>query len=510
MKFHPGGMLALAKKAWGEEYEVRIAIGAEGAPPPFALSGGLAVVDVKGPLKNHRHPCWDSYEAIVERVGAALAEGQAERVVMRIDSPGGDVDGCFDAARALRAMAKKAGKPLEAYADGMAASAAYALACAATGRILVSSTSTVGSIGIIEGMRSQVAADRAMGQDFVLVASGEHKADGNPHVPITDKAVANLQAQVDSMADLFFDLVEELRGFPAEKARALEARMLFGEQAVGAGLADAVITWSSLAHAVPSAHSGAGADMAAKAMNLRQHMAWAAEHGDDEEKETAKKCLALFEEGEDDDEEKKEPEKKEGKAEGKKAEAEPKEKEEKEAKAEAEPEKKEAKKAEAGEEKEEKAEGKKAAAMSGMAARLQALEAAHQEREDAIKRAAMMATRPDLAPEVVAWLDAEPLETVARALKTLPKGKALASPRQAAAASQAMGTRGAGHIGDPADVSFAPDDVSGFIARKMGVEVAGPGIKNTGKALELGFMTPEQARDFLTKRASANSAAGGK
>lgn len=526
MHFRPMGMLALARKAWGEEYEVAIVVSAAGAPAPFAKVGDLAVVDIKGPLVNHKHPAWDSYEAILERADAAFDDQEVKRVCMRINSPGGDVDGCFDAARRLRFLAKFHGKELIAYADGQAASAAYALACAAD-RIVLSSTSTVGSIGIIEGLRDQTLRDRAMGENFVIVTSGAHKADGNPHVAITEKAVKNLQGQVDGMADLFFELVEELRGFPAEKARALEARMLFGEQAVGAGLADEVSTWSTLAHEpVPMAQSGPGeSPMTAKAMNLRQHMAWAAEHGDDEEKEMAKRCLSALAEGEGD--EGAPPEKKKEEAEGKKASAEG-EGEGKKAKAEGEGEGKKASAEGEGEGKKAKAEGegegkkaaveeKEAKAKAGdgdgdeddkpegkkaqaLAARVQALEAENYAREQSTRRAALMASRPDLAAEVVAWLDSEPIGVVERAIKTLPKGKGPSSVTRPAAASQAMPVRASGHTGDPDDVSFVPEDQAGFIARKMGVEPPPPGVKNTGRALELGFMSSDDARAFLDKK----------
>jgi ClpP class serine protease len=545
MSFDHPGMLALAKKAWGAEHQITIKVSAEvDGPkaftpgPAFTRTEDMAIVDIpeRGrppPLVNRKHPVWDSYEGILERVASAFADTLTKRVCLRVNSPGGDVDGCFDAARALRAMRVSHDKELVAWVDGQAASAAYALSCGAD-RILLSSTSTVGSIGIIEGLRDQTVLDRATGQNFVIVASGEHKSDGNPHVAITEKAVANLKAQVDGMADLFFDLVEELRGFPAEKARALEARMLFGEQAVGAGLADEVTTWSALAHeAVSTAQPGAGVNMGAKAMNLRQHMAWAAEHGDDEEKEMAKRCLSALEEGEGDEgapPEKKKEDKKasasaESEGEGKKAaksgeEPPEKKKEEKEAKAKAESEgegKKAAAEEPKKEEKEAKAsksegegEGKKAQAASALAARVQALEAENYAREQGIKRAALMASRPDLAPEVVAWLDAEPIGVVERAIKTLPKGKARAAVTGPATASQTMGTRAAGHTGDPADASHVPDDESGFIARKMGLEVPGKGIVNTGKSLEMGFMTPEQAKAFLDKKMKPAGAPGAK
>lgn len=513
------GMQAIAPKAWGEEFEIKMRVDEAAPPPPFNRVGPLAVVDVSGPLVHRSHWAWDSYEGIVARVAAAF-DSDAEAVVMRIDSPGGDVEGCFDAARTLRALAAKQTKPLLAFADGMAASAAYALACAAS-RIIVSPTSSVGSIGIIEGMRDQTVADAAMGQRFAIIASGEHKADGNPHVPITEKALANLQSQVDGMAQLFFGLVEELRGFPAAKAKALEARMLFGANAVAAKLADEVLAWSSLAHGtVPkSAHVGPAKPAArskGKAMNLQQHVAWAAEHGDDEEKEAAKKCLAALDGDGDGDgkDEKKDGDGEKDKAEGKKAEAEPEKRVEKAEgkKAEAEEKKADAK-SKAGYEKEDEkeAEGKKAHAAHAdtlaLAARVHRLEAEKAEQADAEARAALLAKRPDFAPEIVATLAKASIAQLEEAVKTWPRiGSKLG---QAAAASQATGTRGRaqdGHTSIYEDRPLSALSEGEYILRKMGGELELEGIADQGRALSLGPMTPAQASAFLKKRSAEKGA----
>jgi ClpP class serine protease len=507
------GMQAIAPKAWGEEFEIKMRVDEAAPPPPFNRVGPLAVVDVSGPLVHRSHWAWDSYEGIVARVAAAF-DSDAEAVVMRIDSPGGDVEGCFDAARTLRALAAKQTKPLLAFADGMAASAAYALACAAS-RIIVSPTSSVGSIGIIEGMRDQTVADAAMGQRFAIIASGEHKADGNPHVPITEKALANLQSQVDGMAQLFFGLVEELRGFPAAKAKALEARMLFGANAVAAKLADEVLAWSSLAHGtVPkSAHVGLAKPAArskGKAMNLKQHMAWAAEHGDDEEKEAAKKCLAALDGDGDGKDEKKDGDGEKDKAEGKKAEAEPEKRVEKAEgkKAEAEEKKADAK-SKAGYEKEDEkeAEGKKAHAAHAdtlaLAARVHRLEAEKAEQADAEKRSALLAKRPDFSPEIVATLAKASIAQLEEAVKTWPRiGSKLGN---AAAASQATGTRGRAQGGAPSihdDRPLSNMTEAQFIDRKMGFEVELEGITETERGLSLGPMTPAQAQAFLKNRSA--------
>ncbi len=138
----------------------------------FEAHGSVAVVDIRGPLTQHRSPelPWDSYDAIKVRVADAIAS-PARAVVLRISSPGGEVGGCFELSRDLRALAAKSGKQLIAYADGMAASAAYALACSAS-QIFTASSSNVGSIGVAQIHVDTTVLDRAMGLTFNVVVSG--------------------------------------------------------------------------------------------------------------------------------------------------------------------------------------------------------------------------------------------------------------------------------------------------------------------------------------------------
>src|SRR5262245_3946808 len=93
------------------------------------VEGPFAVVDVVGPLVHHFAYGLDSYDAIGARVRQACASSASE-VVLRIDSPGGDVYGIFELAREVRSVCAAAGKRLCAYISGAGASAAYALACA--------------------------------------------------------------------------------------------------------------------------------------------------------------------------------------------------------------------------------------------------------------------------------------------------------------------------------------------------------------------------------------------
>lgn len=235
-RFEQQGLLAIAPTAFMGMFV------APPAPPerPVLVSGDLALVDVTGPLAHHAGGWEDSYDSIVDRVTAALAAADVTRVVMVIDSPGGVMHGAFDAARTLRERARAAGKPLLAWIRGDGCSAAYALACAAE-NIQVSASSCIGSIGVLVARLDQTAADSAMGVAYTMFQSGQRKPYGNPHVRVSPGEFATAQAQVDALAEVFFDTVSALRpSLSADALRALEAGIFVGAEAVRMGLADGV------------------------------------------------------------------------------------------------------------------------------------------------------------------------------------------------------------------------------------------------------------------------------
>lgn len=218
-------------------------VGPAPRPAPFALAGDVAVVTVEGPLSQRAWSCWmfrgDGYDAIVDRARAAFADPQARGVVLRLDSPGGEVAGCFEAVRALRAMARNAGKPLVAYVDEMACSAAYALACACD-EIVAPDTGMVGSIGVIMSVASRAGELAARGVSVAVISSGKAKADGHPALPLADDARARLQADVDTLAGIFAAEVAASRPLSAAEVLALEAQVFIGAAARSAGLVDEV------------------------------------------------------------------------------------------------------------------------------------------------------------------------------------------------------------------------------------------------------------------------------
>lgn len=211
--------------------------------PHTMAAPGVAVVDVTGPLSQRAWSCWmwegDGYDAIRLRMSRALSDPNVQSIVLRIDSPGGEVAGLNEAVRAMRAEASTAGKPVVVYVDELAASAAYALATVGD-EIVTPESGCLGSIGVILAFTKRDRANETAGFKTFVITSGARKADGHPFVAATDEEIAAFQAEVDELAQMFGALVAERRGGDAARWLGLEAACVYGDAAVANGLADRV------------------------------------------------------------------------------------------------------------------------------------------------------------------------------------------------------------------------------------------------------------------------------
>ena len=426
----------------------------------------VVIVDICGPLTQHDECFFDSYEAIRARFQAAC-ESAATAIVMRVDSPGGDVAGCFDTARAIRAMCEAAGKSLWAYAD-KACSAGYALAAAAS-RICIGDTSVVGSVGVIAAREDFSAMNAARGLRVELIKSGARKADGNPDSPITDAELKATQQLVDGLAGVFFEHVAALRGISAAQVEGWQAGVFHGDAAVKARLADEVISFDEMLAAIAS-----GGIVMSEYEKARAALEKAAE-GDDANAAAAKRALAAMEE-----EPKTEPDGDEPPKDDKKesAEGEP---------AKTDEDKDEDKPAAAA------ATGKVAASTADIA--LQALTEVNQLKAQLkseklkTERDALLASRPDIPGEVLPLLRAASLSAVRDYIKTLPKPAAAAAsaPKQApkpAATAVVAATRGAGQGGPDITPPAAPIDE---MDRAMGMTTLKLGARREGNVMVFGM-----------------------
>lgn len=453
-RYDKRGLLAIDPKAFLEMYYVEEDV----EKPPFALVGDVAIVAISGPLDHHAGWFCDNYDDILVRLDKALASA-AKNVVLKIDSVGGAVSGCFSTARAMRARADASGKPLVAYVEGHAASAAYALACSAKA-IFVAETAILGSIGILDTRVDVTAADAKEGVKYSYVASGKHKTDGYAHVPLSESELEERQTIVDHMAEVFFTLVRDLRGVdPAP----LEARQFCGQAAVGAKLADGVMTYEGLLAQLASGELNmTELDKARSALEE-------AAKGDGEEAELAKKALkALTKEQQD---EKEECDDEENPSD---SDTPPKQEDDDEDAAAGTTEKAAHAASTAG------SAGDLAALVQQLSAKVTSLE----QQTESAQRNEILASRPDIAPELRKLLRTKPLAEVKQLVAAIPKP---ATKKSATAA--VTGTRGEGQDSDGSTARLPPQE-SDALRQRMGLVAMTTGVKNEGNKLTLGVAVP--------------------
>ncbi len=239
-----------ASRFFGSSYDVDPVTGREVGLPYRRTPEGVAIISVLGALANRGTSLTggsmskQSYEGLKFQLAHAAADPKTTSVILDLESPGGQAIGAFEAADAVRALAEA--KVVVAVPNGMAASAAFAIASGAT-KIVVPPTGIVGSIGVV---MVHMEVSRALAKEGVtptLIFAGAHKVDGNPLEPLSKEVRADLQAEIDQVYEMFVETVAKGRPRMTSKAvRDTEARTYMGADAVRAGLADEVGTFEDV------------------------------------------------------------------------------------------------------------------------------------------------------------------------------------------------------------------------------------------------------------------------
>lgn len=183
-----------------------------------------------------------SYQAIRAQYDAMLADPDVKAVLFELDSPGGEVAGNFELARAMAAGAQASGKPVWSHANEGAYSAAYSLA-SATQRVVVPQAGGVGSIGVVMAHLDQSQRDAKQGVVWSFIYAGEYKVDGNSHQPLSDGARERAGAEVARLYDMFVGAVAQSRSIDAQVVRDTKAGLLSAGDAKAIGLVDDVASF---------------------------------------------------------------------------------------------------------------------------------------------------------------------------------------------------------------------------------------------------------------------------
>ncbi|MCW9737699.1 S49 family peptidase [Morganella morganii] len=203
---------------------------------------GIAVISVYGTLVQklgtlRPYSGMTGYDGIRRVFLTAVNDPEVKGICLDIDSPGGEVAGCFDLVDLI--YTERGKKPIHAILSENAFSAAYAIASAAD-KIFVPRTGGVGSVGVIVIHCDWSQRIKDDGLKVSIITYGNRKAESNPYVALSDEAKAAIQHDVDEMGRLFVSTVSRNRGLSETVIRNTQAACYLAAEGVQMGLADAV------------------------------------------------------------------------------------------------------------------------------------------------------------------------------------------------------------------------------------------------------------------------------
>ena len=178
-----------------------------------------------------------------EEVSAILpVVGEADKVLLRLESGGGVVHGYGLAASQLMRL-KDAGITLTISVDKVAASGGYMMACVGD-EIIAAPFAILGSIGVVAQLPNFHRLLKKNDIDFEMHTAGEYKRTLTVFGENTDKAREKFQADIDDIHVLFKEFVSSNRPVVAIDEVAT-GEFWFGQRALEKNLADRLCTSDS-------------------------------------------------------------------------------------------------------------------------------------------------------------------------------------------------------------------------------------------------------------------------
>ncbi len=183
------------------------------------------------------------FSGIVEDLKRALRQAAADdtvaAIVLRINSPGGEVTASDTLYQEVKDTAAK--KPVVVFMDSIAASGGYYIACGAS-RVVAHPTGITGSIGVIMQMPAYQELMGKVGVEMRTFKSGAMKDAGSGSRPMTEEEKQYFQTLIGQNYERFVNIVATARGLSAEalKTGLADGRIFLGEEAKAHGLVDEV------------------------------------------------------------------------------------------------------------------------------------------------------------------------------------------------------------------------------------------------------------------------------
>jgi signal peptide peptidase SppA len=180
-------------------------------------------------------------QGLDQAIQRAFAPKRLAAVALIINSPGGSPVQSGLIATRIRAAAEKRNVPVLAFAEDVAASGGYWLACAAD-EIFVDENSIIGSIGVISSGFGFAEAIARLGIERRLYTAGDRKSLLDSFLPERPEDVARLKRLQGDIHTSFKAMVSKRRGnrLKGEESELFSGEFWIGPRAVALGLADGI------------------------------------------------------------------------------------------------------------------------------------------------------------------------------------------------------------------------------------------------------------------------------
>ena len=212
---------------------------------PGPESAKVLVVDVEGMISSTGEAGLLSREKnavsrVYERLELAARDPRVRAVILRLDTPGGEVTASDILYHEVLRFKEKTRKPVVGLMMGLAASGGYYVASACD-FILAHPTTLTGSIGVISIFPNFGELMAKIGVKVNVIKSGEAKDSGGPFRDMTGEEKKLFQAVIDEYYEDFLKAVSAGRGgriAPAELRTMADGRVYTARQALDLKLVD--------------------------------------------------------------------------------------------------------------------------------------------------------------------------------------------------------------------------------------------------------------------------------
>lgn len=183
-----------------------------------------------------------SYEKLYSQFEKQVSMG-IEKVVLNVDSGGGEARTAFEMADQFKALAVGNNIPIYAYVDGLSASAAFLWSSIAD-EIVARPDSEIGSVGVVVQLvnNSKMLENKGITRKFITY--GENKVPFDDSGEFTAKFIQSIQEKVNKTGIQFNKFIARNRNMQVEDVIATQAEVFDTEDALKVGFIDKVMTKS--------------------------------------------------------------------------------------------------------------------------------------------------------------------------------------------------------------------------------------------------------------------------